>query len=345
LFGPESEAVLGPSIDGSTNVVPTPTPTPPPPGCVPGRYNLSPAPAQLMFVLDASFSMADPLSGNDPRSRWQVLRDGLAQAIVPFDSQIAMGAKFYPEPRANLNSPEEACLVANGVTFLPKVGNAQGILGVFDSTGPRGATPTSEALRIAAQALAPSRRLARAIALATDGAPDCNSQLDVNSCVCTIAGTCPARELCLDDDRTVATVKDIAEQQGIDVFVIGLGPTERPEFLAVLDRMAVAGKRPRPTTPRHYDVETSSDLATALAAVRDSASQCTYLTPSTPKDADGMTIEIDGVAIPRDPSHQDGWDWLDQTYGVVSFFGDACSSARESAKAIGGDVECDDAKK
>jgi hypothetical protein len=299
-----------------------------------------------MFVLDRSGSMSSSLAGLDPPppgegSRWQVLKNGLAEAILPFDQEIAMGAKFFPEETAELSSttPSLACITDNGVGLAPRRGNAASILSVFDSTGPRGATPTSEALRIAASYLLQNRAVARSIILATDGAPNCNSAADTTTCVCAAPqGTCSQyAELCLDDVRTVATVQQIAAQ-GVPVYVIGLGSTERPEFLRVLDEMAVAGGRPRPTVPRHYNVQTPDELRSGLASIRDSAASCTYLTPSSPTDANAITIEIGGTVVPRDESHRSGWDWADRVYGVITLYGTACE--RAASKPVAANVRC-----
>lgn len=348
LFGEDGNVVGGSPTDaggGPTEDGPVPLPVP----CTPGRFDLEAAAARLMFVLDRSASMAASLGGIDPpppgqRSRWQILRDGLSQAILPFDQQIAMGAKFYPEANATLDpgNPGLACVTDNGVGLAPKRGNASSILGVFDTTRPAGATPTSEALRLAAGYLVQSRAVARSIVLATDGAPNCNSSLNGSSCVCAAPqGVCgPYAELCLDDARTIATVKQIAGVQGVPVYVIGLGSTERPEFLRVLDEMAVAGGHPKPTTPRHYNVQTPAELDVALATIRDSAASCTYLTPSSPTNPDGMTIEIDGQVLVRDPSHQDGWDWTDRTYGVIALFGKTCELAQTATRPVAANVRC-----
>ncbi|WP_336118097.1 hypothetical protein, partial [Klebsiella pneumoniae] len=44
-----------------------------------------------------------------------------------------------------------------------------------------------------------------------------------------------------------------------------------------------------------------------------------------------ITVEIDGAAISRDPTHMNGWDWVDQAYGTLAFFGSACTAASAGA--------------
>jgi hypothetical protein len=77
----------------------------------------------------------------------------------------------------------------------------------------------------------------------------------------------------------------------IPVYVIGIGSTERPAFLKVLDDMAVAGGRPRPSAPFHYNVQTAAEMKSALASISDSIAKCTYLTPSAPTDPNAISVE------------------------------------------------------
>ncbi len=326
--------------------------------CTPGRFTLDLAIAQLMFVIDRSGSMAFSLDGRQPDrfgnlppgvlSRWDTLRDALFQTITPFDNALAMGAKFYPEASPPGPAPaDEACRTDVGVGIAPARGNVKDIINVFDTTDPNGGTPTSEALRLAAQYINGTRGVARTMILATDGAPNCNGDLDAERCTCTAAsGNCasaPGGEFnCLDEVRSISVVRDIFQNMKIPVYVIGIGSTERPEFLKVLDDMAVAGGRPRATTPRHYNVQTSADLTAALGSISDSIAKCTYLTPSAPTDPNAINVEINGTTIARDPTHTNGWDWVDQTFGTLAFFGPACvvASGGGTTSQVTGVVSC-----
>lgn len=324
---------------------------------MPGRFSFDRALSQLMFVIDRSGSMAFALDGTQPNvqgqlppgvlSRWEVLRNGLAKAIVPFDANIAMGAKFYPEVEPP--SPDaDGCLTDVGVGIAPAPGNASQILDVFASSEPRGGTPTAEAIRIAAQALSTSRAVARTMVLATDGAPNCNAELEQQTCDCTVVvdGTnvcksAPDGSQCLDDRRAIAVVKSIFETQKIPVYVVGIGGDEKASYIATLDQMAVSGGRPKPTSPKYYSATTETELNQALASISSLVASCTYLTPSAPVDPNAVSVEIDGRPIARDPTHTNGWDWVDKAYGTLAFFGSACDSASAGAAKVGGVVRCD----
>lgn len=347
LFGPEGQGLLpdGAPPDGPTQVdgqVP----------CVPGEFDLDLARAQLMFVLDRSGSMAFTLDGrrDQPRSqwRWTILRNALEDTIVGFDQQMQMGAKFYPEPMTldQATDPAFSCRTESGVGIGPKLNNANAIIDVFDTTEPLGGTPTAEAVRLAAQFVTGSRSVARTIVLATDGEPNCNGDLDENSCICTNqSGNCRGNDRfrfsCLDDTRTIDAIRQVADVQKVPVYVIGIGNTFRPEYLGVLEDMAIAGGRPRAQSPRYYSVQTSAEMSAAFTAIRDSIAKCTYLTPSSPVDPDAISVEIDGVTIPRDPTRQNGWDWVDQSFGEMAFFGTACDRAQTGAAKVTGVVSCE----
>ncbi len=307
-----------------------------------------------MFVIDRSGSMAFTLDGRQgaPREqwRWMILQSALRKTITSFDDQIAMGAKFFPEilTSSDLTSSERSCRTDTGVAIAPDRGKAQVILDVFDLSDPRGGTPTSEAVRTAATFLTEKRSVARTIVLATDGAPNCNGSLDGRTCTCTSTGDCNSsrgRYSCLDDGRTIQTIRDTAQVQKIPVYVIGIGGLERPAFRQVLDEMAIAGGRPRQGATRHYNAQSEDELTNALETIRDSVAKCTYLTPSAPNDPNKISVEIDGVSIPRDQTKTNGWDWVDQSYGELAFFGPACTLAQGSEgvpAVVSGVVTCDE---
>jgi hypothetical protein len=327
-------------------------------GCTPGDFTFQLALTQLMFAIDRSGSMAFTLDGlpSFPRSqwRWSILQNSLAQTITTFDNQIAMGAKFFPEEitQDQATESEQACQLDSTIAIPPAQGNAQTILRVFDNSTPLGGTPTSEAIRVSADALSVSRSVARTIVLATDGAPNCNGGIDRNSCTCTSAIGQPSCNTsangqfnCLDDTRTVETIRHTNQDLGIPVYVIGIGSTDRPDFLDVLDNMAVAGGRPRTTgTRKHYSANSQDELTTALETIRDSVSKCTYLTPSAPDDPDSITVKISGATVPRDPTQQNGWDWIDRRLGALQFFGAACTRAQSASTptAVSGTIVCRD---
>jgi hypothetical protein len=312
--------------------------------CKPGTFDFQLASAQLMFVIDRSGSMdyelaADRKPQPGQPTRWQALHDSLSAAIVPLDKQLQTGAKFFPEVDLDV----VGCNTMSGVGIAPALGNASTILSVFDTTSPNGGTPTAQALTFAGQFLTTTRGVVRTMVLATDGEPNCNGALDGRTCVCTAPPGYDCATLmdgqydCLDDVATEGAINDLYVNRKIPTYVIGIGPQS---FSYVLDAMAVSGGRPRATSPRYYPAQSPADLTTAFSAVRDSVTKCTYLTPSAPTDPDSIVVVVSGTPVVRDTAHMNGWDWVDQEYGELELFGDACNTA--TANNVSGTITCRD---
>lgn len=205
------------------SVAPAPTAAPgpvtpePTKACVAGTFTLERARAKVLFVIDRSGSMAQGLDGSQqPPSRWNTLRDSLAQVLPSVESTVELGAMFFPMSSAFEQSVR--CAVSSGVDLAPALFQADAVLLPFSSTSPGGFTPTYDALRVAHSFLASTRAAssARTLVLATDGGPNCNPGLDTTTCVC-VAGKATAAgclgsfggggsDSCLDDARTVAEV-------------------------------------------------------------------------------------------------------------------------------------------
>ena len=122
--------------------------------------------------------------------------------------------------------------------------------------------------------------------------------------------------------------------------MIGLGEQERSEFAAVLDQMAVAGGRPRDTAPHYYKVLVKEDLTEAFTQIQASITQCTFVTPSRPDNPDAISIVVNGVTVQNDPSHTNGWDYVNKNFGEIQLYGGACDLAKSMMTKVTATVDC-----
>ena len=122
---------------------------------------------------------------------------------------------------------------------------------------------------------------------------------------------------------------------------------DRGDYDAPTDR-AVAATRDRLKLPEHFalypakamtaDVPVACSTVTCLPAITGGAAEL-----FDPTDPNAISVEISGKSIPRAPTHMNGWDWVDQAFGELAFFGPACTAASGGTRTmsqITGVVSC-----
>jgi hypothetical protein len=294
-------------------------------GCTPGDIPLSAAEPEVMFVLDRSGSMSTEFSAG--QTRWQTLTTALAATLPTVDQSMAIGALIFPSGTSNDN-----CTVPSAPNISPALGNVSTLISLLQSTKPGGATPTADAIDAASSLLLGVRAAtsARALVLATDGAPNCNSSLDPSSCTCANGnagrGCRNDADQCLDDARTVSRIT-AAAGEGIPTYVIGIADANDSTFSGVLNAMAQAGGRPLTgEATSYYPARSQSDLESAITTIRNQVGACTYLTTSVPDSSGSISLTLGGVVIPYDATGKNGWSWADENNGQILLFGTACLS-------------------
>lgn len=288
--------------------------------CIPGQLSLKKALPTVMFVLDRSGSMNQKLGSV---SRWKALTNALDLALPSVSDQMEMGAYVFPT-----GTSSTSCSVSGETTLAPKLGNAELLIQNMRERSPAGHTPTAAAIATAGTILSTYRAAtaARAMVLATDGAPNCNGMLSVNTCVCESGGgnrKCSDPLLCLDDDRTVAEVRGW-QKKGVPTYVIGLKDATTPIFEATLNAMAIAGGHPLlGKTESYYAVTSESELDAAMVNIRNQVGGCVYLTTSLPDLNGSIVVRLNGTPL----KFESGWIWGNQANGEVVLVGDACLEA------------------
>jgi len=311
--------------------------------CVSGDLVLTRSRPDVMFLVDRSGSMAQPLGGDLGAAKWDVMWGALSGLVSSLDETAEVGVKFFPiqGPETSFRDPATACRVGTEMDVEPKRGASPDVLDAFSVTTPGGGTPTAAAVDALVAYYATGKRKGRPhfAVLATDGAPTCNEKLDSKTCVCTSdMGTTPGCQMdgydCLDDDRAVAAVRRAATDARMPVYVLGLGNPAKTEFTRTLDAMAIAGGRARAQKPAYYEAKNGTELYGSLAEIGKSATRCSWEVASRPDDPNGVVVRVDGRTIPRDPTRAEGWDWVDRDYGQIAFFGQACEIVADDARAV-----------
>lgn len=303
--------------------------------CVSGPIPLRRRASVALLALDRSGSMdLDLLGGNGVPRRWDVMRAVLPGALAALDPGVSLGAMLFPP----VGAAECAAPQTLDVTF--GAGRAGSVARALDAARPDGRTPTYATLVQAERQLREAAADgARAVVLATDGGPNCNAALDGDRCVCATGAMVSGQDecradpsLCLDDQRAVAQASAMAAR-GVFTFVIGIDGDRRPALVDALTRLARAGGRPNPRSPRaYYSVQRPEDLREAVDAIGRTISACTLVAASRPPADAALTLRVGGAAAPRDPTRAEGWDWLSPGGAELALYGAACDAAGAGAE-------------
>ncbi|MFT3710347.1 MAG: vWA domain-containing protein [Archangium sp.] len=301
-------------------------------GCPDRPVPMTPAVPMVMFVIDRSGSMLEDLDGNvdaGQLTRWEVLDRSLSAVLPPLDRRIATGLVMFPHDSIS-------CGFSTTVEISPAVGNVAAVQSRMRLSNVAGGTPTADAIDVATQHLLglTTATSARALVLATDGAPNCNTALDVSTCTCTTPPVsfpnCDDVGQCLDDLRTISSINLAFQDTQIPTYVIGLGSGLNP-FRSTLDRMAIAGGVPRPGIgDRYYSASSQTELDDAFTRITAQLTRCTYLVTGVGRD-EVLTVRVDGRDVPEGPT---GWEWLDRPRGELVLHGLTCDRV-----AMGSDAE------
>lgn len=334
--------------------------------CTPDELELAQRAAEVLFVVDRSNSMNRTLDDRVPEpgeeTRWVLLASVLHDVLAETDPMLLeVGAEFFPGiiPDGPGIGPEEACKVSPGIDLRPGPRNVDRLLSFFETTGPDGGTPTAAALEEVRRYFEsrPMSEVPRFVVLATDGGPNCNAMPSPPppGCVCTgqvfqCDPTPPpigvgefAPYNCLDEDPTLAVIRDLHEELGVPVYVVGIDDPTRPDLAEVLDRMAVYGGRPRDDEDggrRFYSVRRPTDLRGALTTITESISNCVFKVSPAPTDDAVVSVTIEGLQVPRDRTRTEGWDFTRPRRDELTLFGGACERAGSRDARVVAIVEC-----
>lgn len=283
----------------------------------------------ILIVLDASGSMNEDSSnmncgggmgmmsmGCGANSKWALLTPALTQVVRDTQATVNWGLKLFADAQGS-------CGVNPNTVAVPVGANTGDMIAsvITGRTDPMGnvtmgsSTPTRRAMNAAVTYFGTvTEPNPKYIVLATDGQPNC-------------MGTSNNQ-----NDDTPAAIMSVtaARMANIPTFVVGISAPPGAARDA-LNMMAVEGGLPRAGDPQYYPVANAAEFTAVLNTLVTIAASCVFPVPPPPTN-DGTTnrsniyVRADGVDIPRDQTHMNGWDYTDGTMMSVTLYGPACDS-------------------
>jgi hypothetical protein len=270
------------------------------PICNEETINASPL-TNLLMVVDKSESMNAPTSVGG-REKWRDLVDAVRFVLNTYEGKLRFGWMAFPF--------QSDC--DPGVVSV-EVGDdsADSIRDLLDNFFPWGMTPTGETLQNADTyftQLADTER-ANFVVLVTDGLP-----------------TCPNGDA--SDEALALQAVNTLYGHGVGTFVIGLGENFNNSNPGLLNDMADAGGHPRAGADKYYPANSQVDLEAAFADIAKVVMSCHLDLYAWPDEPDWLWVYFDGVAIPRDRAHINGFDY-DATNNRIDFYGEYCDKLKD----------------
>ncbi|HEY4183135.1 MAG TPA: vWA domain-containing protein [Kofleriaceae bacterium] len=273
-----------------------------------GVQNLGPPP-DLLVILDRSGSMTSPLFSIPINftSKWDIMKTALKNTVMGHQQQIKFGLRDFPS--------DSNC----GASATPNVpialNNFAAVSTYFASRSPDGNTPAHLALQgaLAYYNTIPVNPAGRYVLFATDGIPNC------------LGGVADTAS-----DADVIAAVTALKTAGIKTFVLGFG--DLSSGTATLNSAAVAGGVPQAGATKFYNVASATELDAALQTIAGGIimPSCSFALASTPPDPNDVTVTVNNMAVPRSPSHGNGWDYSPNAM-TITFFGTYCDEIMTGA--------------
>jgi hypothetical protein len=292
-------------------------------------FDVSQGHPAVLILMDRSNSMAEDY--------WRPARDAVEGILDQWDDQIAFGLAVFPGRLCSYGA--FMCLPTTSVDVHPGLGTSSSVHDALSDACCCGGTPLAESLDYVGRYLAGrTDGLTYHVLLVTDGGPNCNTSLNRFSCVCT-SDTCSTYDTdslnCLDNVRAVDSAAAL-KASGFDVHVLGISAAA-VEWSWVMDDLAEAGG-----TGEAVLAEQPDAIRAAVEGMAGDVAPCRFqLLPGEVVDPANTHFYVDGELVPHDPTHTDGWDWVD--LWTVDFHGPACDMIVEGGvTTVTARVNCED---
>ncbi len=273
-----------------------------PPSCNDQTFELNVEPAQVVLLLDKSYSMVDNQWDHDgddvtpPVTRWNSLYNVVDSLTHDVEAGLELGMVLFPTDTLVDNGTATACTVESEPHAPVAPNNADEIIAALPGPNAQdlyGGTPVSGGMMVALEHLstiADGRE--QAVILVTDGAANC------------MDGFSGDEVFTVYDENLRPLVEDAAAE-GVPTYVVGVDivdgigvfPADNPYVR--LNELAVAGGVPQiGGAESFYNTTDQAQLLEALdGIVAELGCNLQLDTPATTLDQ--ITIEIDGEVVPR----------------------------------------------
>lgn len=274
---------------------------------VPVEYK--PVTPDVLIVFDRSGSMNDKFGGG---TRYTAERDALTELVTMYENKIRFGYEEFPLKE----SCGKDCCQAGKVIVPPALANAKAVNDAINNAMPNGRTPTPSAIRNAREFYATFKDgiTDRFVLLSTDGKPNCSFE----------AKPIGEPEAC---DLLVPEVSKLLAENGVRT--IALGVADDGTLGMCLERVGAMGGAPRPgAPPSYFPAADAAALKKALTDIIGSIAvpTCSMDLTSPPPDPNKLVIVFDGMIVPWDPSHVNGWDYAVGSTTRINLYGSYCTA-------------------
>jgi hypothetical protein len=276
--------------------------------CVPGgdcgatEVVIEPVPPNMLIVLDRSCSMRNNVNGVP---KWTSAVTAINQLTTNFDGDIRWGLTLFPDTSGQ-NCPQDTIPVPVGP------GNETAIQTLMTSSlmtsdvnypdGPCVTNIDSAMQQATTEPALDDATRKSFVMLITDGM----------QAGCTVDGGDAGTEMIISNLNTMRDVK---------TFVVGFGGATDQ---AQMDEFAVNGGTALPTSPRYYQADDAMELEMALGTIADLVLGCDFVLTDPPADLQELFAFFNNqIAVPRDPTHMNGWDY-DPVTMTLTFYGGFC---------------------
>lgn len=267
----------------------------------------------VIIAFDRSGSM-DIAFGSG--TRYTTERDILKPLVVKYEDLIRWGYEEFPIKVTDPGKP--ACpagmsCCGDKVSVPPAFKNAVAVNARIETArmGYDLATPTASGLKNVKDFYAgfTDGIKDRYVLLSTDGVPNCSGAGKVSGDACGDA------------------VSEVSALLAMGVKTIVLAVSEEVAMAPCMEMLAAAGGAPRPGgPPSYYPSTTPDELKKALGDLVGGLAKpsCVIDLTKTPPDPKKVAVFADGVQVPWDPGHADGWDY-DPPPNTIRVFGSWCT--------------------